>query len=242
MTSDKLKIPPALAAWRETADLIARTGGEKVETVLHDLSNPLHSVVYVVNGAVTDRKVGQGLRHLVTEMLAAQGQDTDHLPVWWYRYRGKLIRCTTQLIRDEKGALAGTLCVNEDVTEHLALFERLKTKLPGLKNVAATLPEGDGIFWDEERSRATPVEAVESQGSVRDMVTKLITEMAKEEQISAASSREERRRFVELLDVREVFLVKGSVEYAADVIGVSKVTIYSDLDAVRRTKATTSSN
>ena len=50
-------------------------------------------------------------------------------------------------------------------------------------------------------------------------------------------SREERRRFVEMLNDREVFLVKGSVEYAADVIGVSKVTIYSDLDAVRRKQA-----
>ena len=50
-------------------------------------------------------------------------------------------------------------------------------------------------------------------------------------------SREERRRFVEMLNDREVFLVKGSVEYAADVIGVSKVTIYSDLDSVRRKQA-----
>ncbi len=240
MTTEKLKIPAALAAWRETADLIARAGGEKVETVLHDLANPLHSVVYVVNGAVTDRKVGQGLRHLVTEMLAAQAHHADHLPIWWYRYRGKLIRCTTRLIRDARGELVGTLCVNEDVTDCLALYERLQEKLPGLKNVPVALPEGDGIFWDEERSRATPVEAVESQDSVREMVTKLIREMAKEEHVSADSSREERRRFVELLDAREVFLVKGSVEYAAELIGVSKVTIYSDLDAVRRTKTAAS--
>ena len=232
-------IPRALVPWCATADLVARAGGNRVEAVLHDLTNPLHSVVYVVNGAVTDRRVGQGLRHLVTEMLAAQarGSDPDHLPMWWYRYRGKLIRCTTRLIRDEAGGLIGTLCVNEDVTSELTQFERLREKLPGLKGVTVALPEGDGVFWDEERTRATPSEAVESSGSVRDMVTKLISAMVKEEKISADTGREERRRFLEMLDSREVFLVKGSVEFAAEVIGVSKVTIYSDLDAVRRKKA-----
>lgn len=73
---------------------------------------------------------------------------------------------------------------------------------------------------------------------MRETVFKLITALAKEEGFTGREvSREERRRFVEMLNDRGVFLVKGSVEYAADVIGVSKVTIYSDLDSVRRKQA-----
>ena len=73
---------------------------------------------------------------------------------------------------------------------------------------------------------------------MRETVFKLITALAKEEGFTEREvSREERRRLVEMLNDREVFLVSGSGEYAADVIGVSKVTIYSDLDAVRRKQA-----
>lgn len=35
---------------------------------------------------------------------------------------------------------------------------------------------------------------------------------------------------------RGVFLVKGALEYAADKLGISKVTVYSDLDALKRRK------
>ena len=231
-------IPSALGMNKTTADLIGRAAGERTEVVLHDLSDPLHSVVYVVNGAVTDRAVGQGLRHLVVEMLTAQARGTDLLPVWWYRYQAKLIRCTTKLIRDADGKLVGALCVNEDVTQDFSQFESLRRRLPGGRKLTLTLPDENAILWDDESVVSVKGNAVKSHGTVRDTVFKLITALAEEEGLTGKTpSREERRRFVELLNDREVFLVKGSVEYAADVIGVSKVTIYSDLDAVRRRQA-----
>ena len=220
---DARKIPASLLRFKATADLIGRTAGSKTEVVLHDLADPLHSVVYVVNGAVTDRRVGQGLRHLVTEMLTAQARGTDLLPAWWYRYQTKLIRCTTQLLRDEAGKLVGALCVNEDVT---------------LKTVEIPVPADNGILWAEKSVSSADGKPTSVQENVRETVFKLITALAKEEGFTGREvSREERRRFVEMLNDRGVFLVKGSVEYAADVIGVSKVTIYSDLDSVRRKQA-----
>lgn len=240
MSTDRAarKIPAPLQRFKATADLIGRTAGGKTEVVLHDLGDPLHSVVYVVNGTVTDRRVGQGLRHLVTEMLTAQARGTDLLPAWWYRYQTKLIRCTTQLLRDETGKLVGALCVNEDVTTELAEFNVLKAKLPGLKTVEIPVPAENGILWAEESISSADGKPTAVRENVRETVFKLITALAKEEGFTEREvSREERRRFVEMLNDREVFLVKGSVEYAADVIGVSKVTIYSDLDAVRRKQA-----
>lgn len=240
MSTDRAarKIPAPLLRFKATADLIGRTAGGKTEVVLHDLADPLHSVVYVVNGTVTDRHVGQGLRHLVTEMLTAQARGTDLLPAWWYRYQTKFIRCTTQLLRDETGKLVGALCVNEDVTAELAEFNVLKAKLPGLKTVEIPVPVENGILWAEEKISSDDGKPTAVRENVRETVFKLITALAKEEGFAEREvSREERRRFVEMLNDREVFLVKGSVEYAADVIGVSKVTIYSDLDAVRRKQA-----
>ena len=50
---------PILAPYVPIADLVAKTFGEDVEVVLHDLSDPQHSVVYVANNKVTGRQVGE---------------------------------------------------------------------------------------------------------------------------------------------------------------------------------------
>ncbi len=121
------------------------------------------------------------------------------------------------------------------MTAELAEFNVLKEKLPGLKTVEIPVPAENGILWAEESVSSADGKPTSVQENVRETVFKLITALAKEEGFTGREvSREERRRFVEMLNDRGVFLVKGSVEYAADVIGVSKVTIYSDLDSVRR--------
>ena len=51
-----------LLPYFSVAELIARTFPD-AEVVLHDLSLPQHSVIYVANGTVTGRKVGQTFHH-----------------------------------------------------------------------------------------------------------------------------------------------------------------------------------
>ncbi len=141
MTTTATPNARALRPWRTAADLIGRVGGASCEVVLHDLADPVHSVVYVVNGVITNRRVGQGFRHLIVEMLYSAAEKEgggDLLKDWWFRHEGRLIRCVTQLIRSESGELIGALCVNQDVTDDLQVFERLKTLLPGL--AGETLP------------------------------------------------------------------------------------------------------
>ena len=48
-----------------------------------------------------------------------------------------------------------------------------------------------------------------------------------------ALSRDERIRKIRFMDEKGLFLMKGSVERAAEKLGVGKVTIYSYLDEVR---------
>ncbi len=230
-------IPEALNQWREVADLIARTAGPSVEVVLHDLTDPVHSVVYVVNGTVTEREVGQGLRHLVVEMLEAEARGTDLLPLWWFWWKEKLIHCTTRLIRSADGALIGALCVNEDVSDSLEAFKALTGKLPGLKSITLTLPETDAILFDDELEPRALKPASSAKETVRDMAFKMIASLARERGFDGGSlNRTTRRNFVRELESRGVFLVKGSIEETASVLGVSKVTIYSDLDALREEK------
>ena len=41
-------------------------------------------------------------------------------------------------------------------------------------------------------------------------------------------------KLLAFMESRGIFLMKGALEHAAERLGVSKVTIYSDLDQIRR--------
>ena len=242
-------VPALLAPWRMTADLVALVGGTQTEVVLHDLSDPLHSVVYVVNGHVTNRKIGQGVRHLVEEMLlrGEHPEKGDLLPVWWFRHKDedgneKLIRSVTMLIRGAEGKLAGALCVNQDVTADAAELVRLDWLLP---------PEMKAQFGESSLAAGRAKKNVREEGlaageSVADAVFDLIDRMVDEAKAAPSDSppsrpgrkaswtREDRVKLLAFMESRGIFLMKGALEHAAERLGVSKVTIHSDLDQIRR--------
>lgn len=225
-------IRPELAPWIRFADALARMQGPSTEIVLHDLTNPAHSVVYVVNGDITDRKVGQGVRHLVPEMLTSH--EGKPIGPWWFRYRTKLIRATTELIYDKAGEIIGALCVNEDMTGEERLFLSLEGRLPGL-TMTDLKADGDTAGLIKPETSVKDAELSGKPDSVRKTVFRLISETAAQKAYAEAkTNRDVRRRLVRDLKERDVFLLKGSIEELARLLGLSKVTIYSDLDALRR--------
>lgn len=225
-------IRPELAPWIRFADALARMQGLSTEIVLHDLTNLAHSVVYVVNGDITDRKVGQGVRHLVPEMLTSH--EGKPIGPWWFRYRTKLIRATTELIYDKAGEIIGALCVNEDVTGEERLFLSLEGRLPGL-TMTNLKADGDTAGLIKPETSVKDAELSGKPDSVRKTVFRLISETAAQKAYAEAkTNRDVRRRLVRDLKERDVFLLKGSIEELARLLGLSKVTIYSDLDALRR--------
>ncbi len=225
-------IRPELAPWIRFADVLARMQGPSTEIVLHDLTNPAHSVVYVVNGDITDRKVGQGVRHLVPEMLTSH--EGKPIGPWWFRYRTKLIRATTELIYDKAGEIIGALCVNEDVTDEERLFLSLEGRLPGL-TMTDLKADGDTAGLIKPETSVKDAELSGKPDSVRKTVFRLISETAAQKAYAEAkTNRDVRRRLVRDLKERDVFLLKGSIEELARLLCLSKVTIYSDLDALRR--------
>ncbi len=224
--------------WRAVADLIGRLAGQSCEIVLHDLVDPVHSVIYVVNGHVTGRAVGQGFRHLVVEMLRneAQNPDKDLLDDWWFEHEGKLIRSMTLLIRNTEGKLVGALCVNQDVTFANQAFDVLKSLLPGLAGAKVDVhAPSQGVGLPQEKAVYTQHEDVRE--TVLQTVFRLIDGIVKDARPEGQIlSRSERLKVLDYMDSREVFLVKGAIERAAQALGISKVTVYSDLDTLHRQK------
>lgn len=258
-------LPAALRPYEDVMKLLAAFSGPNCEVVLHDLSDPVHSVVRVENGEVTGRAVGQGLRHLVPNLLrmprtddgGLSSESPNLLPVYWLRSRGRLIRALSLLIRDDAGEVVGVLCINQDVTNVSAAAgqlqalsfsasaarrgfhpsgsigicrrSRVRTRCAQLASAVSRNTEAKDLQKDSD---------IELEGSVLKTVYAMIDRMTERVRAGRSSSavlpREERLPLVRFMDTRGVFLVKGALDYAAERLGVSKVTLYSDLDLLRR--------
>ena len=195
------------------ADMIAKTWGAECEVVLHDVADPEHSVVYVANGSVTGREIGQGFEHFVRSALKSGGASEDFVANDFFRKKGKLIRTSSAMIRDDDGKLIGALCINIDMTRMLEQAEYIQSFLPQPK-------------------AKTPVGQPVPQSNVEEMVFSLIDNILADCE-TASLSREERIAKIRFMDTRGIFQLKGSIEQVAQRLGVNKVTVYSYLDEVR---------
>ena len=204
---------PKLKSYIPVADMIARTWGAECEVVLHDVADPEHSVVYVVNGHVTGREIGQSFEHFVKSAMEQGDTNEDFVANDFFRKKGKLIRTSAAMIRDDEGKLIGALCINIDMTRMLQQAEYIQSFLPQVKE-------------------KTTVKKDVSPDRVEDMVFSLIDNILADCETSALS-REERIAKIRFMDTRGIFQLKGSIEQVAERLGVNKVTGYSYLDEVR---------
>lgn len=204
---------PKLKSYIPVADMIARTWGTECEVVLHDVADPEHSVVYVVNGHVTGREIGQSFEHFVKSAMEQGDTNEDFVANDFFRKKGKLIRTSSAMIRDDEGKLIGALCINIDMTRMLQQAEYIQSFLPQVK-------EKPTVKKDVSPDR------------VEDMVFSLIDNILADCETSALS-REERIAKIHFMDTRGIFQLKGSIEQVAERLGVNKVTVYSYLDEVR---------
>ena len=197
------------------ADIIAGTFGNGCEVVVHDLEQPDKSVVYVANGHVTGRKEGQTFDHLVKNVLLSNNFKDDRVINYLFQTTdGKTIRSSSSLIRDAENKVVGMLCINHDITE----YQQMKQKLDAFLGVDA---------------KQNVVE--EPDQNVIEILDGLILKI-----IGSADVKElPRKRLIELvkfMDDKGIFLVKGAVDKVAELMGVSKVTIYSYLDEAKGKK------
>lgn len=204
---------PILKTYYPLADIIAGTFGNNCEVVVHDLSQPESSVVYVANGDVTGRQIGQSFDHLVRQVLLNKDFKNDRVINYIFEApNGKKIKSSSSLIRDSEGAVIGMLCINCDITIHQLMQIQLNSFL------------------------CTGVEEPVTEKDVDQDVMAVIDELIMKIVGNADVKNLARKKSVEIIkfmDEKGIFLVKGAVDKVAAIMGVSKVTIYSYLDEAK---------
>ena len=212
-----MPVKPALMPYVSIAQMLVQTFGSDCEVVLHDLDCPAHSVVYVENPSVTGRKVGDSFDQLVRQVILSDELKEDFVANYYFTApNGKRIRSSSLLIKDAGGHLTGALCINLDTTKVNEQIAFLQSFLPAAPQVAGEA---------EEAPAAAPAHV---SVMIENLMDNILADCD-----AKNLSREERIRRIRFMDEKGLFLMKGSVERAAEKLGVGKVTIYSYLDEVR---------
>lgn len=200
------------------------TLGSCFEGVLHDLSDPERSLVYIV-GNVTGRSVGAPVTDLVLRALRTYGDAAPDLVGYETRTRdGRRLKSSTVFLRDpDSGKIVGCLCLNVDLT-------RFDLAAATLQELAST-SSPDAVLFAEGQ----PGEKVETfAGTVEEVLAQLVEQaLARVGKPVPMMDREDKLRVVQQLDRRGAFLIRGAVEYVASMLGVSKYTVYSYLEESR---------
>lgn len=217
-----------LLPYFSVAELIARTFPD-AEVVLHDLSLPQHSVIYVANGTVTGRKVGQTFHHLIEKAVFAGNPEDGVVDNYTFEKDGRQIRSSSLLIRNEQKKLIGALCINIDTTQASALLNLAQGLLTGRR---ADTNLGSKALPDSSEQRCPVTVEKSSEESVRQFVNNMVDSMIRELELEGKHTKEDRLELIRFMDERGVFLVKGSMEYVAGKLGLSKVTLYGYLDKI----------
>lgn len=196
------------------ANLIAKTFGTNCEVVIHDLSIPQNSVVYTVNNHVTGREVGQSFEHLVKDVLLSKNFENDCTANYMtVTGDGRKIKSSTALIRDSENKVIGALCINFN--------------LESLANIKVLLDDFMAVKQEKVETKVAPFDNV--MEIVDDLINKMIANINIEH-----LKRKDKIELINFMDKKGIFLIKGSVEKVAEKLNISKVTVYSYLDAIKK--------
>ena len=203
-----------------TAHGIARQFGKDCEVCIHDLSvkDLEHTIIFIINGHVSGRKIGDGASKVVLETLEAIEKGdiiVDHLGYRTTTQDGRILKSSTVFLKDSTGKYRWVLGINYDVT--------------ALMNVDAALQS------------ITTVESHDSNGdgqiplNVNDLLDNLINQSVKRiGKPPALMNKAEKIQAIQFLRDAGAFLITKSGDKVSNFYGISKFTLYSYIDQSKK--------
>lgn len=205
-----------LTVLKQIAQDLASEFGPDCEVVIHDLKtkDPEHSIVYIVNGHVTGRNIGDGPSDAVFDVIRNRNrkgsEPSDHSGYLMKTSDGKILKCSTSYIRDDDGSLHYVFGINYDITK-LTMIENALHALITPQN-------------KEEKPK-------QISHNVNDLLDRLIEEsVALAGKPVALMNKDDKVKAIQFLNDSGAFLITKSGDKVANYFGISKYTLYSYID------------
>lgn len=191
-------------------DGLANYLGEGYEIVLHSLEDLDHSIIRIVNGHHTGRKVGAPITGLALDMLGRMTERGEEYCISYFTQNknGEPLKSTTIAIRGEQGRIIGLLCINFYLNTP---FSQVLSYFTPMAAAPTRMVEAFSDNTEELVSQAVAQarQQVEADGTVPPSM--------------------KNRQIVAQLHAQGIFKMKSAVDLVAQDMDISKNTVYLHL-------------
>lgn len=203
----------AIKLFLPTAEAIERLLFPHAEVVVHDIKQ---NQIVAIYHPFSKRRVGDS-------SLFGPEEETAKLeecigPYEKTNWDGRKLKSISSVIRDNKDNVVGMLCVNLDVS----MFEKMKDFINVFMSDSHFTPQPDPLFNDDWQER----------------VNCCVHQYLNERHLALDSlTRNERKKLVEHLYESGAFSVKNSASYIANILNISRATVYNYLSDKQQGKS-----
>lgn len=200
-----------LQSYFKVIDGLAAYLGPCYEIVLHSLETFDHSVVHIVNGEHTGRKVGSPITDKALQMLEVfEHENKREITYFSKNKKGEPLKSTTIAINGENDRIIGLICMNFYMESPLS------------KIIAGFSTN------DLPSSQTEPNENFAE--NIDDLITSSLNSVkASVENDDNIMPANKNKVIIQTLHDRGIFNIKDAVIKVADLMGISKNTVYMHL-------------
>lgn len=227
MTKEQIERNRLIESYIPMVEFIAKMMGDNCEVVLHDITNPEHSVIAIKNGHISGREIGSPLTDLSLQFLKGKHYINQNF-ICNYKANSKnrkMLRSSTFFIKDNTNEIIGMLCVNIDITSMIEtrnfLNKMIHTEGDKDQSLSKEVVGNNDLFENLEES-------------IDDVMSSIIKKVINNHPIvPERMSPEEKIQIVKELNDKGIFLLKGGVSEVAKHLDTSDATIYRYLAKIK---------
>lgn len=194
----------AIKAMLSTAEAIQRLLHPYAEVVIHDIKKNQIAAIY---HPFSKRRVGDPSLLTQEEMSTLENCIGPYEKINW---DGKKLKSVSSIIRDDKGDAVGMLCINLDISK----LEKINDLVSGFISIDQLTAPPAPLFKDDWQEKIN--QSVHAYLNEHHLTLELL-------------NRTEKKELIEHLHKIGAFTAKNAAFYIAQVIGVSRATIYNYL-------------
>jgi len=198
-----------LESYKTLAEGLANYLGDGYEIVVHSLGNLEHSVIKIINGHHTSRKEGSPITDLGLTMARNINEigQKKYLAYFNKTAKGEPLKSTSIAINGEKGNVIGLFCINFYMSTPLS-------------SILACLTPENGDYHNNNFAESF----VEDVDDLLKLSLKEASDKVYGDRSIATSNKN--KEIISILNDKGIFNFKDAVIKIADMMGISKNTVY----------------
>ncbi len=208
-----------LNTYCSTCESFSQFLGPAYEIILHSLESFENSAIKVINGFHTGRTEGAPITDLALKMLQKIKENAspeEYLSYYTTNRSGSPLKSTTIPIYGEENRIIGLLCINFYLDTPLSDF--IKGMIPS-SSIDATVVSSPSVVQTETHMNS-------AEDLIADAVRRISQEVYNNHDIATNNRNKE---IIARLNADGIFNIKNAVVTCAELLGISKNTVYLHL-------------